>query len=105
MFRVTINHTQILRSEHRKVLEHFKALESMQCNCDANSSGNIAMTDNLAVPASAAASAESNRRRDRDIDSNADASESNGRVFMRGVTCPCAIQCLSELQEHVCAYV
>ncbi len=78
-------------------------LERMQCNCDANSQGNIAMTD-TAGESGATAHAHG---RDHDVDFvNADASDSNGRVFMRGLimTCPCAIKRLSELQEHVHMY-
>jgi hypothetical protein len=59
------------------------------------------MTDNLEVSVSGAAGAETHER-DRNIGLNIDSNDSNGRVFMRGVTCPCAIQRLSELQEHVC---
>ena len=95
---------QILRNEHGQVSEHFKKLESMQCNCHFQR-GSMAMTGS-ARHSNSNADAESGaaeyEMHGSDVSTtNAEASESRGHALMRGLTCPCAIQCLSRLQEHV----
>ncbi len=99
-------HDQLLRNEHGYVSEHLTKLENMQCNCNflqgSMAMPGIALHANADVDESGAADQD---ERGSDVAANAGAdacaSESRGHVLMRGLTCPCAIQCLSRLQEHV----